>query len=159
MITEHELGEQAHRLIKNNKFEEIDLQNIEDEWAVKIVGMFIEPHNITWSICAEKIGLTSIVKLEDDYLKHILIMPYKSYEGQKCDQFYWLTGDDPNIDEHGIHPDVASAYLLNKSCPGIKLTDVKHDDGSSVTKMTLPNGKQVILRMPKKTFDDDTWAK
>ena len=159
MITEHDLGEQARQLIKDGAFKKTNLHAIKDKWAVGIIDQFIESHDIEWSICTEKIGPTSIVKLEDDYLKYILIMTHKSYEGQKCDQFYWLTGDGPNIDEHGIHPDMASAYLLNKSCPGVKLTDVKHNDGSSITKMTLPNGKQVILRMPKKTFDDDTWAK
>jgi len=123
MITEHELGEQARQLIKNGTFEKTNLHTIKDEWAVGIISQCIESNNIEWSICTEKIGPTSIVKLEDDYLKYVLIMTHKSYEGQECDQFYWLNGDNPNIDEHGVHPDVASTYLLKKTYPDIELTN------------------------------------
>lgn len=159
MITEHDLGEQARQLIKNGTFEKTDLCTIEDKWVVGIIGQFIESHGIEWSICTEKIGPTSIVKLEDDYLKYILIMTHKSYEGQKCNQFYWLIGDNPNINEHGVHPDVASAYLLKKAHPDIELTNITHEDGSSTTKMILPDGRQSVLRMSKKMLSDDTWAK
>ena len=159
MITEHDLGEQARQLIKNGTFEKTDLCAIEDKWVVGIIGQFIESHGIEWSICTEKIGPTSIVKLEDDYLKYILIMTHKSYEGQKCNQFYWLIGDNPNINEHGVHPDVASAYLLKKAHPDIELTNITHEDGSSTTKMILPDGRQSVLRMSKKMLSDDTWAK
>jgi len=159
MITERDLGEQAHQLIKDGAFEKTELHTIEDKWAVGIISQFIESHDIEWSICTEKIGPTSIVKLEDDYLKYILIMTHKSYEGQKCNQFYWLIGDNPNIDGHGIHPDMASAYLLKKLHPNIELTNIRHEDGSATTKMTFPDGKQSVLRMSKEIFSDDTHAK
>ena len=159
MITEHELGEQACQLITNGTFKKTDLHAIKDNWAVGIIDQFIESHGIEWSICTEKIGPISIIKLEDDYLKYVLIMTYKSYEGQRCDEFYWLNGDDPNIDEHGVHPDEASAYLLKKARPDIEFANVRHKDGSSTTEVTFPDGRQSILKMPKKMLSDDTWAK
>jgi len=159
MITEHDLGEQARQLIKDGTFEKISLHTIKDKWMVGIINQFIEAHDIEWSICTEKIGPASIIKLEDDYLKYVLVLTHKSYEDQKCDQFYWLIGDNPSIDEHGIHPDVASTYLLKKSHPDVELTNIRHEDGSSTTKMTLPNGKQSVLRMSKEMLNDDIWTK
>lgn len=159
MITEHEFGAQVHQLIKNGKFEKMDLSKVDDQWARGIIEQFVEASNIEWSICSEKVGPASIVKLEDDYLKYLLVMTYKSFEGQICDQFYWLIGDNPNIDEHAIHPDMASAYLLNKHHPGINIVDVRHGDGSSVTKLTMPDGRRAILRLPKEMFDNNTWSK
>jgi len=149
MITEYEFGAQAHQLIKNGKFEKVNLSKVDDQWAQGLIEQFVEQHHIEWSICSEKIGPASIVKLEDDYLKYMLVMTYKSFECQKCDQFCWLIGDDPNIDDHAIHPDMASAYLLNKDHPGINIVDVRRGDGSSVTEMTMPDGRKAILRLSK----------
>ena len=159
MITDHELGEQAHQLINNGTFKKTNLHAIKDKWAVGIISQFIESHSIEWSVCTEKIGPIFIIKLEDDYLKHLLIMTHKSYEGQKCDEFYWLNGDNPNIDEHGIHPDVASTYLLRKAHPDIEGTNITYETGSSTTEITLPDGRQSVLRMSNNMLTDDTWAK
>jgi len=73
MITEHDLGEQARQLIKDGTFEKISLHTIKDKWMVGIINQFIEAHDIEWSICTEKIGPASIIKLEDDYLKYVLV--------------------------------------------------------------------------------------
>jgi hypothetical protein len=159
VITEHEFGVQVHQLIKNGKFEKVDLSKVDDQWARVIIEKFIEYSNIEWSICSEKVGPASIIKLEDDYLKYMLVMAYKSFEGQKCDQFYWIIGDDPNNDDHAIHPDMANAYLLNKAHPGTSITDIRHDDGSNTTKMTMPDGRRAIIKFPKEMFDSNTWSK
>jgi hypothetical protein len=59
-----------------------------------------------------------------------------------------MTGTDPNKDDHSIHPDSASAYLLSKTIPGVQIRDVRKDDGSCVTYMKIPGRGEVALVLP-----------
>jgi hypothetical protein len=156
-MNEQELDEKCKEIIKSDDFLTVTRDTL-DEWGAKIVGGFLDTVPIPWKVSRKKIGLAYVIKISDEYLKYLLIMPHKSYEGQTCDQFYWMIGTDPNNDDHSISPDTASAYLINKRFPGTRVVDVRGDDGSSVTRITA-EGKSVEVRFPPGFLSDKTWAK
>ena len=77
------------------------------------MGDYSKGTDVSWELCTEKIGPAELLKLDDDYLKHLLIMPNGSYEGQDCDQFMWLRGSNPNKDEDCITPDQSVSENIN----------------------------------------------
>ena len=154
MLTNEEFGEKAHQLIKTSTFTKT---NPTSPWAKSLL-MFFNGTGITWERCTERVGPAEILKLDDDYLKYLLIMPHQSFEGQECDQFIWMIGTNPNRDEDCITPDEASAYLLQKAIPGLKVTDTTDEHGNKTTRLQLGD-KDLQVKFPKEMFDHKTWEK
>lgn len=157
MVTEHEFSEKCGQIIKSDDFIDSTADNL-DQWGSSIVRGFLDRANIPWKVSRQKVGPGYVIKIEDKYLKYLLIMPHKSYEGQVCDQFYWMIGTDPNNDDHSIDPNAASAYLISIEIPGARIVNVRGDDGSSVTRIAIGD-KSAELRLPPGFLDDKTWAK
>ena len=153
-----ELSEACRQIIQSNNFVDADVADL-DAWTVGIVRGFLETANLQWQVAKESVGPVRIIKIFDDKLKYVISMPYKSYDEQTTDQFYWLIGDDPNNDDHGLSPDAASAYLMSKTHPGIRMQDIRKDDGSCLTRMTMPNGEHFDVFFPPGFLSDKAWSK
>jgi len=156
-MTNDELSEACRQIIQSNNFVDAKLDDL-DSWTAGIIHQFLETAKLRWQVASESVGLVRIIKIFDDRLRYVISMPYKSYDEQTCSQFYWMIGDDPNNDDHSISPDAASAYLLSKIHPGIKVEDIRGEDGSCLTRMTLPTGEHVDVAFPPEFFSDKTWA-
>lgn len=59
-----------------------------------------------------------VIKLYDDWLKYVVILPNGSYDGQSEDQFIWFT-DHELADENAVMPLDVSMYLIAKEFPSI----------------------------------------
>ncbi len=59
-----------------------------------------------------------VIKLYDDWLKYVVILPKGSYDGQDRDQFIWFT-DCELIEENAVIPLDVSMYLIKKNFPGV----------------------------------------
>lgn len=156
-MTNDELSEACRQIIQSNKFVDAKCNDL-DTWTAGIVRQFIETANLRWQVASESVGPVRIIKIFDERLKYVISMPFRSYDEQTCSQFYWMIGDDPNDDAHGISPDTASAYLLSKIHPGIKVEDIRGEDGSCLTRMTLPTGEHIDITFPPGFFSNKTWA-
>jgi len=157
MINEHELGERLGNIIKHGDWIKPKLDRLQP-WARKLVATFFDRHGIGWQVSKEKVNEALVVKIDDPRIKYMLVLPHQCYAGQQCDQFYWMIGDDPNNDDHSIHPDQASAYLMAREFPGIKITDERGDDGSCISTMEMPEGNKIVIAFPPGTFSDKTYA-
>ena len=153
MLTMKQFDKELHRLTTTGTY--IKALRPVNQWTIALLN-FLTGTGITYKICVERIGLTEILKLNDNYLKFLISMPHQSFEGQECDQFAWLIGLDPTKDEDCITPDEASAYLLEKKFPDTKVTNTRDSDGNHITKMKT--GKDEInLLFPKEMFKNRTW--
>lgn len=162
MTTEHQLGEQLRDIIKKDNWQKPTIKELAktDFWASKLVFTFLERAKIGWSVSTDRAsGNSSVIKIDDERLRYMLIMPQGCYDKSPCDQFYWMVGDDPNNDDHSIHPDQASAYLMAKEYPGIEVIDERQEDGSCRTTLRMPDGREMIVRFPAAMFDNRTHAK
>lgn len=73
--------------------------------------------------CSSIILGCQVVRLSDQWLKYVVVMPKGAYDGQSKDQFIWYSGSDLANDECAITPDDVSAYLINKLYPDVNVTN------------------------------------
>jgi hypothetical protein len=102
---------QCRQVIAEGKFQKAELGDL-DDWSHEIIQQFLTTDNIGWTVVILPVGC--IAKISDAFLKYLIVMPLGCYEGQPCDQFYWLIGNDPNNDKHSITPDNVLVYLLRR---------------------------------------------
>ena len=162
MTTHHELGKQLRNIISSNDWYHPTIKELNDTdlWASKLVFTFLERHKIGWGVSRKRAaGNASVIKIDDERLRYMLILPQGCYDKSPCDQFYWMVGDNPNNDDHSIHPDQASAYLMMKEFPGLEITDERQEDGSCITRMKHPDGREMEVFFPAVLFDNKTHAK
>lgn len=156
------LKQQFKSIIKNDSWQKPTVKQLAqtDLWASQLAASFLDPHQLGWSISADRAdGNSSVIKIDDGYLRYMLVIPQGCYDESICDQWYWMIGDDPNNVDHSIHPDQASAYLLKRTCPGIKVIDVRQKDGPSLTTLQTPDGRKLTVHWPAAFFDDKTYTK
>lgn len=151
-MTELEFGERCREIIEADDFPVTEPFDF-DPWISSVVLGFLARHDIKWK-ASRPVGPGVVIKIDDKYLRFLLVMPKGSYDGQSRDQFYWMIGTDPNNDDHSVHPDVASAYLLRKEFPGTEVTEIRGDDGTAITKLKMPGAQPVVIVWPKGMFGD-----
>lgn len=97
------------------------------------------------------------MKVFDDYLKYMLVVPLGAYDGQVCSQFVFLI-NTPFGDDTAITPDQASIYLMHKTNPEIKVVNVKDKDGNDTVYVTNRiTGQKAQISFPKELTDPKTW--
>jgi hypothetical protein len=162
MTTENQLCEQFKNIIKKDSWYNPTIKELAetDFWASTLVSTFLDRHNIGWSISTDRAnGNSFVIKIDDKRLRYMLIMPQGCHDKSPCDQFYWMVGDDPNNDDHGIHVDQASAYLMAKEFPGIKVIDERQEDGSCLTTLQTPDGRETVVHFPAALFDNKRYRR
>lgn len=158
MLTMDQLGEEFRKIIHSGEFYKPKLEDL-DEWTQRTINTYLVRPGVEWECSRDMVGPARVIKLNDDRLRYLLIMPHKSYDTQKCDQFYWLCGDDPNNDDYAVLPDTAGAYLISKIIPGLQIIDERAEDGSCLSKMKL-NGEIIAeVHFPPGFLSDDTYSK
>lgn len=99
-----------------------------------------------------------VIKLHDDWLKYVVVMPDDSYDDQSCEQFIWYIGPEFDEESNAVTPDQASMYLLNKIHPDVKIQNITDNDGNETTIMRMGDFKTVI-KWPTGLTDHETWRK
>lgn len=83
-----------------------------------------------------------VIKLHDDWLKYVVVMPDDSYDDQSCEQFIWYIGPEFDEESNAVTPDQASMYLLNKIHPDVKIQNITDNDGNETTIMRMGDFKR-----------------
>lgn len=156
-MTEDQLLEKCRQAIQSGEFVDTTTESL-DPWTATLAQQFLQTAQLRWQISQYTVGKARIIKICDQRIKYLISLPNGSYQEQKSDQFFWLIGDDPTNADHLIHPDMASAYLLSKAYPGIRIRDIRAEDGSCLTQITLPNGSTAEIHFPAELFKDKTYA-
>lgn len=116
------------------RFSDASLDDLSD-WARLIVSGYLIPAGIKWQLGDVRVGNSSILKLDDDYIHYLDVL-------DDSKQFLWA------IEQHkdAAHPDEALAYFLSKARPDLQI-DTVVDDVSGLRRMVVTNaqGKTAIL--------------
>lgn len=125
------IGEQFEELIAGGKikFAPADASAL-TPWGRVVVNLYLGKAGIGWQLGDTKVGRSYCLKVDDHYLQYLDIL-------EETQEFLWCTDDHHN----SIHPDAASAYLIMKTLPGVRVTsrvdgDVRWMDAEVET----PNG-------------------
>jgi len=127
--------EEFERLIKEGQinFHEADLDDL-DKWGQGLIDSFLP--NIAWQLGDVKVGQSYCLKIEDDLIGYLDILP-------ETDQFVWCTKDHTD----SFHPDVAAAYLCTRSIPGSTARCIVDDEtGLRTIEIHLPDGRGILVR-------------
>jgi hypothetical protein len=126
------ISDQFEELIdkKQIQFNEVKLT---DPWVRSIVKTFLEPANISWKLGDKTIGNACCIKIDDEFLQYVDILP-------DTEEFVWCTDDH----HRGVHPDVASAYLMTKTVPGATARCWEEENGDRIMETTL-NGATIRI--------------
>lgn len=98
-----------------------------------IVAVYIEKAGLTWELGDVKIGASYCLKIHDDLIHYLDVL-------EEAEQFVFC------IDNHhsSVKPDEASAYLIAKTMPGIKIR-VEETDSIRLIHVELPNGEKFTI--------------
>lgn len=112
------------------QFHKVPLNKLEI-WGQSLAATFLQ--DVEWKLGDTKIGESYCLQIEDDMIGYLDILP-------ESGQFLWCTKDHHD----SIHPDVASAYLIVKSMPGVKARCIIDDKTDMrIMEFEFPDGRKM----------------
>lgn len=136
-------------------------RKVSDTWTRQLCDVYLYSNGLRYQV-SQPFSLDGkescfIVKVQDNYLKYLLVVPFGAYNGQVCSQFAFYT-NSPFGSDTGITPNQASVYLINKIHPGLKVVHVKDNDGNDTTLITdRVTGQKAQITYPSKLTVPETW--